>query len=100
MAIAPVQKILKRFNPQYSSNLKGYAELGFESIIKDLMRLRREVDICSDWALHKLSRKRLVQSLQNAGFNAQSIESYILAWECFKELYTGNNYCNFTTVRS
>ncbi|WP_104908877.1 sigma-70 family RNA polymerase sigma factor [Nostoc sp. 'Lobaria pulmonaria (5183) cyanobiont'] len=54
--------------------------------------LQREADICSDWALlHKLSRKRLVQSLQNAGFNTESIESYVLAWECFKELYTGDN---------
>jgi len=92
MAIARVDKILKRFNPEYSSNLKGYAELAFESIIKDVLRERREADICSDWALlHKLSRKRLVQSLQNAGFNAQSIESSLLAWECFKELYTGDN---------
>ncbi|MDF5734552.1 MULTISPECIES: sigma-70 family RNA polymerase sigma factor [unclassified Nostoc] len=92
MAIAHINKILKTFNPQYSSHLKSYAELAFESIIKDVLRLHREVDICSDWALlHKLSRKRLVQSLQNAGFNAQSIESYVLAWECFKELYTGDN---------
>ncbi|MEH2247771.1 sigma-70 family RNA polymerase sigma factor [Nostoc sp.] len=92
MAIAHVAKILKTFNPECSSHLKGYAELAFEWMLKDLMRLRREADICSDWALlHKLSRKRLVQSLQNAGFNAQSIESYILAWECFKELYTGDN---------
>ncbi|MBE9103579.1 sigma-70 family RNA polymerase sigma factor [Nostoc cf. edaphicum LEGE 07299] len=92
MTIAHINKILKTFNPQYSSHLKAYAELAFESIIKDALRLRREADICSDWALlHKLSRKRLVQSLQNAGFNAESIESYVLAWECFKELYTGNN---------
>ncbi|MEH2084430.1 MAG: sigma-70 family RNA polymerase sigma factor [Nostoc sp.] len=92
MAIAHINKILKTFNPQYSSHLKAYAELAFESIIKDALRLHREADICSDWALlHKLSRKRLVQSLQNAGFNAESIESYVLAWECFKELYTGDN---------
>ncbi|MDZ7954126.1 sigma-70 family RNA polymerase sigma factor [Nostoc sp. DedQUE09] len=92
MAIAHINKILKTFNPQYSSHLKAYAELVFESIIKDALRLHREADICSDWALlHKLSRKRLVQSLQNAGFNAESIDSYVLAWECFKELYTGDN---------
>ncbi|MEH2257536.1 sigma-70 family RNA polymerase sigma factor [Nostoc sp.] len=92
MAIAHINKILKTFNPEYSSHLKAYAQLAFESIIKDALRLQREADICSDWALlHKLSRKRLVQSLQNAGFNAESIESYVLAWECFKELYTGDN---------
>ena len=92
MAIAHINKILKTFNPQYSSHLKAYAQLAFESVIKDAVRLQREADICSNWALlHKLSRKRLVQSLQNAGFNAESIESYVLAWECFKELYTGDN---------
>ncbi|MEH2237649.1 sigma-70 family RNA polymerase sigma factor [Nostoc sp.] len=92
MAIAHLAKILKTFNPQCSSHLKGYAELAFEWSLKDVVRLRREIEICSDWALlHKLSRKRLVQSLQNIGFNTQSIESYVLAWECFKELYTGDN---------
>jgi RNA polymerase sigma factor (sigma-70 family) len=92
MAIASVPKILKSFNPQYSSYLKGYAELAFERILKDVMRLRQEADICSDWAiLYKLSRKRLIKSLQNTGFNAPSIESYVLAWECFKELYTSDN---------
>lgn len=92
IAIARLGKILKSFNPQYSSHLKSYAELAFERIIKDELRLRRQTHICSDWALlHKLSRKRLVKSLQNMGFNTQTIDSYALAWECFKELYTGNN---------
>lgn len=87
IAIACVSKILKRFNPEYSSNLKGYAELAFESFIKDSLRLRRETDICTDWALlHKISRKRLIDSLQNAGYNNPIINSYVLAWECFKEL--------------
>ncbi|MGB3640329.1 MAG: sigma-70 family RNA polymerase sigma factor, partial [Rivularia sp. (in: cyanobacteria)] len=85
-------KILKSFNPEYSSHLKSYAELAFKRIIKDELRLRRETDICSDWGLlHKVSRKRLVKSLQNMGLNTQIIESYVLAWECFKELYTGDN---------
>ncbi|MEH2425467.1 MAG: sigma-70 family RNA polymerase sigma factor [Nostoc sp.] len=92
IAITHLNKILKTFNPECSSHLKAYAELAFEWSIKDLLRLRQETEICSDWALlHKLSRKRFMQSLQNIGFNAQSIESYILAWECFKELYTGDN---------
>jgi RNA polymerase sigma factor (sigma-70 family) len=89
IAISRVSKILKGFNPEYSSNLKGYAELAFEGFIKDSLRLRHETDICSDWALlHKISRKRLINSLQNAGFNNPIINSYILAWECFKELST------------
>lgn len=89
IAIARLDKILKNFNPQYSSHLKSYAEAAFERIIKDELRLRREVDICSDWALlHKLSRKRMVKSLQSMGFPAQIVDNYLLAWECFQELYT------------
>ena len=92
IAIAHLDKILKNFNPQYSSHLKNYAELVFKRIIKDELRLRRETYICSDCALlHKLSRKRLVKSLQNMGLNTQIIENYVLAWECFKELYTADN---------
>lgn len=92
IAIAQLEKILKNFNPQYSSHLKSYAELAFERIIKDTLRLRKEVHICSDWSLlHKLSRKRLIKSLQSMGLNSQNIESYVLAWECFQELYTSDN---------
>ncbi|KST69398.1 sigma-70 family RNA polymerase sigma factor [Mastigocoleus testarum] len=92
IAIAHLGKVLKGFNPQYSSHLKSYAGLSFERIIKDQLRLRRETDICSDWGLlHKISRKRLVKSLQNMGFNTQNVESYVLAWECFQELYSTDN---------
>jgi RNA polymerase sigma factor (sigma-70 family) len=89
IAISRVPKILKSFNSEYSYHLKSYAELAFEGFIKDAFRLRREADICNDWALlHKVSRKRLVDGLTNAGFNSQIIESYVLAWECFQELHT------------
>ena len=92
IAIAHLPKILKNFNPQYSSYLKNYAELAFERTIKDLLRVRKEAHICSDWALlHKLSRKRLVKSLQNIGFNHQTIECYLLAWECYRELHPSNS---------
>lgn len=92
IAIAHLGKILKNFNPEHSSHLKSYAELSFERIIRDVLRVRREADICSDWSLlHKISRKRLIKSLQNTGLNAQIIENYVLAWECFQELYTSAN---------
>ena len=88
MAIANLGKILRSFNPQHSSHLKSYAELSFERIIRDVLRVRREADICSDVALLlKVSRRRLIKSLRNMGLNNQDIESYVLAWECFSELY-------------
>ncbi|MBV6628198.1 MAG: sigma-70 family RNA polymerase sigma factor [Rivularia sp. (in: Bacteria)] len=92
IAIAQLGKILKAFNPEQSSHLKSYAELSFERIIRDVLRVRREADICSDIALlHKVSRRRLIKSLQNMGLNEENIANYVLAWECFEELYTSGN---------
>ncbi|WP_036479885.1 sigma-70 family RNA polymerase sigma factor [Myxosarcina sp. GI1] len=89
IAIAHIPKILKNFNPQYSPYLKSYAELSFKHVIKDLLRVRKEADICSDWSLlHKLSRKRLIKSLQYMGFDSQTIECYLLAWECYCEFHS------------
>lgn len=92
IAISCIYKILKNFNPEYSTNLKNYAEYAFERFLKDSLRLGKEADICTDWALlHKISRKRLVNALENAGCGSQIINSYVLAWECFKELYTSDS---------
>lgn len=92
IAIAHLPKILKKFNPQYSSYLKSYAELAFERVIKELLRVRKEANICSDWSLlHKSSRKRLVKSLQYMGFAQPTIECYLLAWECYQELYPSSS---------
>lgn len=89
IALTQVERILNGFNPDRGSILKDYASVAFKSIIRDLLRQRRETDICSDWALlRKLSQKRLRESLQNAGINGEEqLEDYILAWNCFKTLY-------------
>ncbi len=90
-AIARIHSILKGFNPQLSTNLKGYAEFVFSNVIKDTLRQRQEADICTDWALlHKISQRRLVQALEQIGLDSQTIASYVLAWKCFKELDTAN----------
>ncbi len=86
-AIANLPKVLKGFNNQLGSNLKGYADLSFSNIIKDAVRKNQEVNICNDWSLlHKVSQKGFVESLQFAGFSDRSIASYVLAWNCFREL--------------
>lgn len=91
IAISGTDKILNSFHPEYGANLKSYAEYAFERFLKDALRLGREADICTDWALlHKISRRRLVNALENAGFSSQIINNYVLAWECFKELYTSD----------
>jgi RNA polymerase sigma factor (sigma-70 family) len=88
IAIAATPKILKRFNPQRCPSLKDYASVAFKSIIRDTLRSSQEVDICTDWALlRKLSKKRLVESLERAGFSPETIAHCQLAWTCFKTLY-------------
>ena len=88
VAIAKVQKILNGFNPQQGFSLQNYASAIFASTIRDTLRQRQEVDICTNWALlRKVSQKRLIESLQNAGLSAETIAAYTLAWSCFKSLY-------------
>ncbi|KAM3100718.1 sigma-70 family RNA polymerase sigma factor, partial [Phormidesmis sp. 146-12] len=88
VAIAEVPKILKACDPEQRASLKTYASTAFSNIIRDYLRQRREIDFCTDWGLLlKLSRKRLIESLENAGINSEVIENYTLAWTCFTSLY-------------
>jgi RNA polymerase sigma factor (sigma-70 family) len=88
MAIARFDKVLKGFNPSQGFNLKSYASATFASLIRESLRQRQEVDICTDWGLlRKLSQKRLVESLHHAGLAPDATHRYICAWSCFKTLY-------------
>ena len=89
IAIARVDRVLKGFNPQQGNTLKQYASLSFSNVIKDTLRMRREVEICTDWALlHKVSHRRLTEALQNLGLGQPVLAQYILAWQCFQALYS------------
>ncbi|MGM9498728.1 sigma-70 family RNA polymerase sigma factor [Desertifilum tharense] len=88
IAIAQVDKVLKGYNPQQGVRLNNYASAIFHSAIKETLRQRHEVDICTPWALlRKLSQKRLEEALAVSGLPAETIASYILAWSCFKAIY-------------
>jgi len=88
MAIARLDKVLKGFNPQLGFSFKNYASAIFISVLKDILRQHQEIDICTNWSLlRKLSQKRFVESLQNAGLSSQTIAYYLLAWNCFKTIY-------------
>jgi len=88
IVIAKVDKILQGFNSQQGYNLKNYASAIFTSTIKETLRQRQEVDICTDWSLlRKLSHKQLEAALQNAGISPEKVTSYLLAWNCFKTIY-------------
>jgi RNA polymerase sigma factor (sigma-70 family) len=87
VAIAKVSKVLQGFNPQQGFSLQNYASAIFSSAIRETLRQRQEVDICSNWALlRKVSQKRLTAALQQAGL-AESVTAYVWAWSCFKTLY-------------
>jgi RNA polymerase sigma factor (sigma-70 family) len=88
IAIAQVDKVLQGFNPSHSSSLTSYASIVFANTIRETLRRNREVDICTDWGLlRKISQKRLHESLQNAGLSSETVNAYILTWQCFKALY-------------
>ncbi|BAZ23037.1 RNA polymerase sigma 70 family subunit [Kalymmatonema gypsitolerans NIES-4073] len=91
MAIAEVETILKDFNPEKSSSLKAYAIMAMPSRLRDILRQRKEADICTNWALlRKVSKKLLSEALSEAGLSQSAIAQYRLAWTCFKELYIQN----------
>ena len=88
VAISGIDKVLKGFDRERGFNLKSYASITFGNLIRELLRQKREIDICSDWSLlRKLSQKRLTEALADAGLDSEVIESYILAWNCLKTIY-------------
>ena len=89
IAIVRIDKVLKGFNPNQGFTLKNYASAIFSTVIREVLRQRHEVDICTPWALlRKLSQKRLVESLRScAGLSPETIATYVLAWSCFKTIY-------------
>lgn len=83
-----VDRVLKGFKAEGDYSLKNYAGMVFMSVIRDSLSQRREAQLSTDWALlHNLSPKKLVKSLENAGFKPDLIAQYRLAWSCFCTLY-------------
>jgi RNA polymerase sigma factor (sigma-70 family) len=80
-------RVLKGFNPNFGTNLKSYAPIVLTNILKDYLRQRRAIDVCSDWSLlRKMSQKRIVEVLNNAGVSPDELEQYNFAWVCFKTI--------------
>ena len=88
VAMAKIDKVLKGFDRERGFNLKSYASITFGNLIRELLRQKREIDICSDWSLlRKLSQKRMTEALVGAGLDERVVETDILAWNCFKAIY-------------
>lgn len=99
IALIKIDKILEKFEPQQGVTLEKYASLVFRSIIRDELRQRREVDICSDWGLlHKLSQKKLLESLHYRGLKSETINESLLAWKCFQAIFAPTQARNTRTI--
>lgn len=88
IAIAEVNTILKGFNTERGASLKTYASMAFGSVLRDALRQRQIVDLCSNWTLlRRVSKKRLLEALKSGGVTESTMPQYHLAWVCFKTLY-------------
>ena len=88
IAIANFDKVLQGFDVNSGYRLKSYANASFASIIRDTLRQRHEVDICSVWGLlRKTSQKRLTESLQELGLPEDTISNHVIIFNCFKTFY-------------
>lgn len=82
-----VKKVLTGYDPARGS-LKGYAGLVYGSLLRDTLRQRQAADICTDWTLlRRVGKRRLLESLYQAGLSASAIAQYRLAWRCYQTLY-------------
>lgn len=82
-AIAHTPSILKRYRPDYGSDLRAYAQTAFGNVVRDQMRQQHDANVCSDWGLlRRLSQVQIGRSLKASGVT--QIESAILLWQCFK----------------
>ncbi len=91
MSITELETVLEGYNPDKSTSLKTYASMAFPSRLKDMLRQRKEADICTNWGLlRKVSKKVVLEALQNAGLSPTQVAQYRLAWTCFRMLYLQN----------
>jgi RNA polymerase sigma factor (sigma-70 family) len=88
IANGEIQRVLQKFCPDRGSSLKAYATMVLMNGLKDHLRQRRVVDICTDWSLlRQISKKRVGVVLEQAGLGAPEVSQYRLAWFCFQTLY-------------
>ncbi len=88
IAIAEMPTVLKRFQCDRGANLKTFASIAFPSLLKDHLRQRQEMHLCTPMGLlRRVSKKRFLEALRQAGLSTSAIAQYRLAWRCFNALY-------------
>jgi len=88
MALTDLRKVLAKFSPERSSNLKAFAQTSLSACVKSTLRQRHEVDFCTPWGLlRKTSKKRLLEVLKAQGLNPEEVEQARLLMQGFGQLY-------------
>lgn len=88
IAIAELPTVLKRFQSDRGANLRTFASIAFPSLLKDHLRQRQEMHLCTPMGLlRRVSKKRFLEALRQAGLAPAVIAQYRLAWVCFNALY-------------
>lgn len=81
-------KLLSGFNPQLNSNLEAYANSFLKWRITDTLRELHKGWGYTSWSLLLYRGKRCVKNaLIRYGIAGELLESYLLAWECYVEIY-------------
>ncbi|OUC14170.1 MAG: hypothetical protein B0A82_13870 [Alkalinema sp. CACIAM 70d] len=88
IAVAKVQTVLKQFNPDRGTSLKNFGHLAFSSLLRDYLRQRQDVALCTNLGLlRRTSKKRFLEALEQVGLSSGEIAQYRLAWTCFNAFY-------------
>jgi RNA polymerase sigma factor (sigma-70 family) len=81
-------KLLSSFNPQLNSNLEAYALSFLKWRITDTLRELHKGWGYTSWSLLLYRSKLCVKNaLIRYGISGELLESYLLAWECYVEIY-------------
>jgi RNA polymerase sigma factor (sigma-70 family) len=89
VAISDVPKLLAAFDASKPTSLKAFANTVFGNCLRDCLRQRQEIDVCSNWGLlQKISRKRLLDALVANNFDPVICDRYYLAWKALTSNYS------------
>ena len=86
-AVAANPEYFDKYNPRKAS-LKTFAGMVIHGKVLDALRKGREKEKYSPTGLlRNISKKELKSCLNQAISNSSEIEPYLLAWQCFNEIY-------------
>lgn len=90
--VSQPERLLKTYRIDGGSRITTYAKRRLTTIVGEKVNsyLKRK-NAASDWGLLKgISRKKLEEILRKeGGFGEEEIKKHLLAWQCFKDNYSG-----------